>query len=94
VWGLLTEIPYGRTATYGELARRLGGPGLARAVGSANARNPISVVVPCHRVVGGDGRLVGYAGGLDRKRWLLDLEKRVLPTQDGPVRPPHEKLLA
>ncbi len=76
VWALLTEIPYGRTATYGELARRLGGPGLARAVGAANARNPISIVVPCHRVVGGDGRLVGYAGGLGRKQQLLDLEQR------------------
>ncbi len=74
VWQLLRTIPYGRTATYAELARHLGGPGLARAVGAANARNPISIVVPCHRVVGGDGHLVGYAGGLDRKRQLLDLE--------------------
>lgn len=81
VWALLTEIPYGRTTTYGELARQLGGPGLARAVGAANARNPISIVVPCHRVVGGDGRLTGYAGGLDRKRWLLALESSPLPAR-------------
>jgi methylated-DNA-[protein]-cysteine S-methyltransferase len=79
VWQLLTQVPYGRTTTYGDLARQLGGPGLARAVGSANARNPISIVVPCHRVVGADGRLVGYAGGLERKRRLLDLERGVAP---------------
>lgn len=74
VWDLLSQIPYGETRTYGQLARALGDPTLARAVGSANARNPISVIVPCHRVVGADGNLTGYAGGLDRKRFLLDLE--------------------
>lgn len=75
VWRLLEEIPYGETRSYGDLARQLGDPGLAQAVGAANGRNPLSVIVPCHRVVGADGGLVGYAGGLDRKRFLLDLEE-------------------
>jgi methylated-DNA-[protein]-cysteine S-methyltransferase len=74
VWELLRRIPYGRTRSYGELARELGDPALAREVGWANGRNPLSIIVPCHRVVGADGRLVGYAGGLERKRMLLDLE--------------------
>ena len=74
VWRLIDEIPYGETTTYGELARELGDPSLARAVGSAVGRNPLSVIVPCHRVVGKDGELTGYAGGLERKRFLLDLE--------------------
>lgn len=75
VWGLLREIPYGETRSYGQLARELGDPGLAQAVGLANGRNPISVIVPCHRVIGADGSLTGYAGGLDRKRYLLELEE-------------------
>ncbi|MBC6461917.1 methylated-DNA--[protein]-cysteine S-methyltransferase [Actinomadura sp. HBU206391] len=75
VWRLLTEIPFGETRSYGDLARRLGNVSLAQAVGAANARNPISVIVPCHRVVAADGGLTGYAGGLDRKRFLLDLEE-------------------
>lgn len=75
VWRLLTTIPYGRTRSYGQLAAQLGDPGLARAVGSANGRNPISIVVPCHRVVGHDGSLTGYAGGLERKAFLLELEQ-------------------
>lgn len=75
VWKLLEEIPYGGTCSYGDLARQLGNPGLAQAVGAANGRNPLSVIVPCHRVVGADGSLTGYAGGLDRKRFLLDLEE-------------------
>jgi methylated-DNA-[protein]-cysteine S-methyltransferase len=75
VWKLIDAIPYGETSTYGELARELGGgPSLARAVGSAVGRNPLSVIVPCHRVVGRNRKLTGYAGGLERKRWLLDLE--------------------
>jgi methylated-DNA-[protein]-cysteine S-methyltransferase len=74
VWNLLREIPYGETRSYGQLARDLGNVALAREVGGANARNPISIIVPCHRVVGADGRLVGYAGGLERKQFLLDLE--------------------
>ncbi len=75
VWNLLRDIPYGATRSYGQLARDLGNPALAREVGGANARNPLSIIVPCHRVVGADGRLVGYAGGLERKRFLLDLEE-------------------
>lgn len=74
VWRLLTAIPYGQTRSYGQLAVQLGDPGLARAVGSANGRNPISIVVPCHRVVGADGSLTGFAGGMDVKRRLLDHE--------------------
>ena len=74
VWSLLRRIPYGETRSYGQLAVQLGDAALARAVGAANARNPLSVIVPCHRVVGADGRLVGYAGGLERKQFLLDLE--------------------
>jgi len=74
VWEALREIPYGETRSYGELAARIGHPGSARAVGAANGRNPISVVVPCHRVIGASGSLTGYAGGLERKRLLLDLE--------------------
>jgi methylated-DNA-[protein]-cysteine S-methyltransferase len=75
VWDALTRIPHGGTTTYGEIARTLGGIGHAQAVGVANGRNPLSVLVPCHRVVGRDGDLVGYAGGLWRKRFLLDLEQ-------------------
>ena len=75
VWAMLREIPYGETRTYGQLATRLGDRALAQAVGSANGRNPISVIVPCHRVIGADGGLTGYAGGLERKRFLLALEE-------------------
>ena len=74
VWQALTEIPYGGTSTYGEIARRLGRPRAARAVGGANHRNPLPVVVPCHRVIGAGGSLTGYAGGLRIKRFLLELE--------------------
>jgi methylated-DNA-[protein]-cysteine S-methyltransferase len=77
VWRALREIPLGATATYGEIARAVGRPGAARAVGDANRRNPIAIAVPCHRVIGGDGRLVGYAGGLARKRWLLAHEAAI-----------------
>lgn len=76
VWNLLRHIPYGETRSYGQLAVELGDLALARAVGAANGRNPLSVIVPCHRVIGADGRLVGYAGGLERKQFLLDLEAR------------------
>ena len=75
VWDALGEIPYGETRSYGEIARRIGQPGAARAVGLANGRNPIAVIVPCHRVIGADGTLTGYAGGLQTKRALLDLEQ-------------------
>ena len=77
VWGLLLEIPYGETRTYGSLANELGNPRRVRAVGLANGRNPISIVVPCHRVIGADGSLVGYGGGLERKRALLAHEAEV-----------------
>lgn len=75
VWQLLEQIPYGSTTTYGELAERLGNKALAQAVGRAVGDNPLSIVVPCHRVVGTDGSLTGYAGGLGRKRTLLELEE-------------------
>ena len=78
VWDALLEIPYGTTVSYGEIAARIGRPGRARAVGAANARNPIAIVVPCHRVVGANGALTGYGGGLDRKRDLLALEGAIL----------------
>jgi methylated-DNA-[protein]-cysteine S-methyltransferase len=73
-WAALRTIPVGRTATYGEIAAKIGSPAAARAVGLANSLNPIAIVVPCHRVVGANGKLTGYAGGLDRKRWLLNHE--------------------
>jgi methylated-DNA-[protein]-cysteine S-methyltransferase len=76
VWALIAAIPYGTTRSYGDLARDLGDRTLAQAVGTACGRNPLPVVVPCHRVVGADGSLVGFGGGLDRKRFLLDLERR------------------
>jgi methylated-DNA-[protein]-cysteine S-methyltransferase len=79
VWHELEEIPYGTTATYGEIAERIGRPGRARAVGAANGRNPIAIVVPCHRVIGAGGKLTGYGGGLDNKRELLVLEGALLP---------------
>jgi methylated-DNA-[protein]-cysteine S-methyltransferase len=75
VWRALREIPYGETVSYGEIARRVGQPTAARAVGLANGRNPIAVIVPCHRVIGADGTLTGYGGGLERKRLLLELEQ-------------------
>ena len=74
VWRALCAIPYGATASYGEIARAVGQPAAARAVGKANNRNPIAIVIPCHRVIGADGSLTGYGGGLDRKRHLLALE--------------------
>ena len=76
VWDQLTRIPYGETRSYGHVAAAVGEPGGAQAVGAANGRNPIAIVVPCHRVIGADGRLVGFGGGLPRKRFLLDLEQR------------------
>lgn len=79
-WRVLCGIPYGQTISYGEQARRLGDPGAARAVGTANNRNPIVIVIPCHRVIGADGALVGFGGGLDRKRVLLELEGYLPPS--------------
>jgi methylated-DNA-[protein]-cysteine S-methyltransferase len=71
VWAALRTIPLGTTASYGDIATKIGSPSAARAVGLANSQNPIAIVVPCHRVIGANGKLTGYAGGLDRKRWLL-----------------------
>lgn len=76
VWQALREIPFGYTQGYGELAARIGRPGAARAVGMANGRNPIPIIIPCHRVIGADGSLTGYGGGIERKRWLLVHEGR------------------
>ncbi len=78
VWDGLLEIPYGETISYGELAREIGRPAAARAVGMANGQNPISIVIPCHRVIGADGALTGYAGGVERKRLLLEHESATL----------------
>ncbi|MGW4568853.1 methylated-DNA--[protein]-cysteine S-methyltransferase [Streptomyces sp. NPDC004561] len=75
VWAQLARIPYGETRTYGELADALGNPQASRAVGLANGRNPVGIIVPCHRVIGADGSLTGYGGGLARKRRLLDFER-------------------
>ena len=75
-WAALRRIPYGETRSYGEQARTIGAPAAVRAVGAANGRNPISIIVPCHRVVGSNGSLTGFGGGLDAKRYLLDLEAR------------------
>ena len=75
VWGALLAIPFGETRSYGELAKKLGNPRATRAVGAANGRNPVSIVVPCHRVIGSTGKLTGFAGGLDAKAHLLSLEK-------------------
>ena len=77
VWRALREIPCGTTISYGELARRIGRPAAVRAVGLANGSNPIGVVVPCHRVIGANGSLTGYGGGIERKRWLLDHERQM-----------------
>jgi methylated-DNA-[protein]-cysteine S-methyltransferase len=77
VWQALAEIPFAETSTYGKQAAAIGRPRAIRAVGSANGRNPLSIVLPCHRIVGADGKLTGFAGGLDTKRWLLDHERMV-----------------
>lgn len=79
VWQLLRQIPFGETTSYGTLAQRLGQSTASRAVGAANGRNPISIIVPCHRVVATSGKLTGYAGGVDRKQWLLQHEQRAVP---------------
>jgi methylated-DNA-[protein]-cysteine S-methyltransferase len=78
IWKAIAEVPCGATRTYGDLARRIGHSGSARAAGAATGRNPLSIIVPCHRIVGSDGSLTGYAGGLDRKRHLLALERATI----------------
>lgn len=82
VWEELRRVPYGATISYGELARRIGKPQAMRAVGAANGRNPLPIVVPCHRVIGADGSLTGFGGGLPTKRHLLSLEQAMLPADD------------
>ncbi|HJM89342.1 MAG TPA: methylated-DNA--[protein]-cysteine S-methyltransferase [Dehalococcoidia bacterium] len=78
VWRALLDVPYGETASYGEIAEAVGKPTASRAVGAANGCNPISVIVPCHRIVGSKGALTGYGGGIERKKWLLNLEAQAL----------------
>ena len=79
VWKALCKIPFGKTISYAELARRVGNPNACRAVGLANGRNPVGIVVPCHRVIGANGTLTGYGGGLNRKKFLLELEGQLVP---------------
>lgn len=76
VWRELQNIPFGATISYGQLAQRVGNPSASRAVGAANGRNPISIIVPCHRVIGSNGKLTGYGGGMERKEWLLTHESK------------------
>jgi methylated-DNA-[protein]-cysteine S-methyltransferase len=83
VWNLLLTVPFGATTSYGTIAIRLGKPAAMRAVGLANGRNPISIIIPCHRVIGANGSLTGYGGGIERKRWLLAHEQAVRARQDG-----------
>jgi methylated-DNA-[protein]-cysteine S-methyltransferase len=87
VWDELLRIPYGDTMSYIELARRIGNPAAMRAVGAANGANPIAIIVPCHRVIGADGTLTGYGGGLPAKRWLLDHERHYAPAPLLELRP-------
>ena len=91
IWQGLLEIPYGTTISYAELARRIGRAGASRAVGAANGRNPIGIIVPCHRVIGANGTLTGYGGGLDRKEWLITHEAAVIAGRDR-ARLPQAKL--
>ena len=81
VWSALVDIPYGKTTSYLQLAKNIGDAKSIRAVGAANGKNNIAIIVPCHRVIGSNGTLVGYAGGLDRKKWLLDFESRMTGQQ-------------
>ena len=81
VWAALRSVPFGATVSYGEIAHRIGSPAAVRAVGAANGRNPLPIVVPCHRVVGADGSLTGFGGGIARKQWLLAHEARVQGTE-------------
>lgn len=80
VWATLPGVGYGRTASYLDLARQLGNPAAVRAVGAANGQNPLTIIWPCHRIIGASGQLTGYAGGLDRKRWLLEFERPTVQT--------------
>ena len=82
VWAALLNIPFGETRSYGDIARSVGRPTASRAVGAANGRNPISIIAPCHRVVGASGALTGFAGGLETKRWLLDFERKAIKNRE------------
>jgi methylated-DNA-[protein]-cysteine S-methyltransferase len=86
VWQELRRIPAGSTRSYSEVARAIGRPSAVRAVAAANGANPVSIVIPCHRVIGADGSLTGYGGGLHRKRWLLAHERRASPSKEGEQR--------
>lgn len=86
-WQALRAIPFGETRTYGDQARAIGAPAAVRAVGAANGRNPLGIIVPCHRVIGSDGKLTGYGGGLPAKQWLLEHEARVLAGVTGRTAP-------
>lgn len=90
VWQHLRQIPFGETTSYGAIARALGKPGAAQAIGAANGRNPISIVVPCHRVVGASGSMTGYAGGVDKKQWLLWHEKKAGSFNQAELSPQRE----
>jgi len=92
VWRALATIPFGETRTYGEIARAIRRPAASRAVGAANGRNPISIIVPCHRVVGASGALTGYAGGMDAKQWLLGHEGRYSTNMQSPHEPSSTRL--
>jgi methylated-DNA-[protein]-cysteine S-methyltransferase len=94
VWQELVRIPFGTTITYAQLAQRVGKPTASRAVGHANGRNPISIVVPCHRVIGANGKLTGYAGGIDKKQWLLAWERRATAADRGDVLDPGDMSVA
>lgn len=89
VWHALQKIPYGTTCSYGQIAAAIGNPKASRAVGMANNRNPLPILIPCHRVIGADGRLVGYGGGLDIKRKLLALENSIFPATVAPIKNIH-----
>jgi methylated-DNA-[protein]-cysteine S-methyltransferase len=82
-WNALAEIPYGRTASYGQQAASIGRPKAVRAIGGANGRNPVAIVLPCHRIVGADGSLTGFGGGIEVKKWLLDHEQSILHSTTG-----------
>ncbi len=92
VWDALLTVPYGTTVSYAEQARRIGRAGSARAVGAANGRNPVAIIVPCHRVIGAGGKLTGYGGGLPLKQWLLDHEATVLGRARPPASPRRREL--
>ncbi len=94
VWQELCRIPFGASISYGELARRIGQPTASRAVGAANGQNPISIIVPCHRVIGANGTLTGYGGGIERKKWLLEHESQLRGQHESQFRNSAEELIS